>query len=417
MLIFCLFCREIPDIHENSGIFRGVSRESGESWVGEGGTPASKMEAAFGSKLSKTELQTLAFLLDTIVEEKLKSQPLSSSSASSKAKSTSAVLVEEEEEFKKTLREKLTNPEAVFAFLNEEIDGQKEAKEVLSNALYYHFTNRFLHNNYDEVYTSLLLGPSGSGKTASVKRLAKFLDLPFVEVDATNLTPSGWAGDDIEKVVASRLALQSGGNPSKARRAIVFIDEVDKLRIKPGDKDGQHLKEGAQQALLKLLEGKKIVVSGEEVDTRDILFICAGSFPGLTSLIAKRAGGVDAPGRLQEFQTKDLQDYGFIVEFLGRIFETAVLDALDKDGMKRVLKKLIKKRATTLKDTEGVALTFESGAEDEIVNRAFNDPTGARVLSRLLKKVMHEDLFKIQDYKSKTLTITQAKVKSSLGIS
>jgi ATP-dependent Clp protease ATP-binding subunit ClpX len=142
----------------------------------------------------------------------------------------------------------------------------------------------------------LLIGPSGSGKTHLVKSLASYLNVPLVIGDATSLTETGYVGDDVESLLY-RLIQEAGGDLEAAQRGIIYIDEIDKLRM--SGTVGKDMRLGVQHALLKMLEGtiatvppaggwKHPLQPGIPFDTTNVLFVCGGAFVGLKDIIARR---------------------------------------------------------------------------------------------------------------------------------
>ncbi len=199
----------------------------------------------------------------------------------------------------------LLKPVEIVGKLDEYVIGQDRAKKTLAVAVYNHY-KRITHENKElddtqiEKSNIILLGPTGSGKTLLARTLAKVIDVPFTIADATVLTEAGYVGEDVESIL-SNLLQAADYDVDRAKRGIVYIDEVDKVARKSDnpsitrDVSG----EGVQQALLKILEGtvanippkggrKHPEQSFIQLDTTNILFICGGAFSGLEEIIARR---------------------------------------------------------------------------------------------------------------------------------
>jgi len=333
------------------------------------------------------------------------------------------VHAKEASDIKKSTKDKLT-PEKIVDYLNQYVVGQTEAKKLLAVAVYNHYKR--IGKKVDvELQKSnvLLVGPTGSGKTHVVKHLAKLLEVPFAQADATTITEAGYVGDDVDMVLAS-LVVAADGDIARAEKGIIYIDEIDKIASTGGN--GRDVKgEGVQQSLLKMLEGSVMQVNPQggkknpqgpiaEIDTTNILFICGGAFGELTDSqnIKRRSLGIKSADKDKEekrqVKPKELIKFGMIPEFMGRLPILAQLQLLEPEDLIKILqdpKDSLVKQYRALFALDGVDVTFTPEFLKGVAAKAFDDGTGARGLRSIMEKSLVDHMYTIPSRRLKKLTI------------
>ena len=350
-----------------------------------------------------------------------------------------------------------TMPEELESYLESFVVKQEWAKAVLATKVCTHF-NRIKHSKKSgrNMKTAgvgmiknnvLMIGPTGVGKTYIIKLIAEKLGVPFVKGDATKFSETGYVGGDVEDLIRD-LVYEANEDIELAENGIIYIDEIDKIASAPNIIGHDVSRTGVQRALLKPMEETDVDLkvphdpisqiqaiehyrrTGKRekrvVNTKNILFIMSGAFGELSQIIKKRLQsqgiGFEADVRpteipweiLKEVTARDLIEFGFESEFVGRLPVIVVFDELTKEDLLEILKNpnnpiIISKRLDF--NAYGIDIKFEDEALVKISEKAAAEKTGARGLVSVIEKALIPFEKKLPSTEHKRFLVTKEVVE------
>ena len=256
----------------------------------------------------------------------------------------------------------------------------------------------------------IILGPSGSGKTEIIRQVSKLLNIPLLLTSVTGMSQAGYIGRGTDEILKDLLTLTKG-DISKAERAIVVLDEFDKIATR-GNK-GDISTNGVQNELLKIVEDGTFGIDYNHgsrmiLNTEHITFIGVGACTDiLTKKINKQAGFTsdikDKVITTGKINADDLvEKLGLKAELVGRMGKIIRLNDLDIDTLKKIItdsKKSAYNDKVNLIKKSNVKYIEENHDEiiETIAKIAKDKKIGARAISSIVNEMFSDIMFNLSD--------------------
>ena len=208
-----------------------------------------------------------------------------------------------------------------------------------------------------------------------------------------------------------------------AEKGIIFIDEIDKIG---STGEGAVNTTRVQAELLKMIEGAEVKVCVNEnrqnpqyeyMNTKNILFVCAGAFAGLQEAIQSSQGGINITGSLtpdsnswqEKVTTDNLSKFGMMPELLGRLPVLAFTNSLSVTELTRVFtepKNSLVEQYQELFSVDDVTVEFDEELLKNMAERCIKNKIGVRGLKALMEKELKDISFNIDQYAGSSIRVS-----------
>ncbi len=349
----------------------------------------------------------------------------------------SAIIVENDidevhsccEEEREVDKESMTqNMYPLICKVKEFIKGQDEGVTQIGRLIYRHVM-RCMYNsaNPDNPISMkenfIVVGPTGVGKTATIEEFCRLLKIPCVCVDMTSLTKAGYVGDNISEYF-SRLIDLANNDIKLAEHGIVILDEGDKNMRNSQERSEDPGGQSMMYEMLKKMEGSEISLGhGKFFNTKEVLFICMGTFVAAYEHREKRVRGKrmgfvsnaeNDDATLGRFISDDFEKAGAPREWIGRFPCIVEFKALSEQDMIDILHNSSKspfiQNKKLMDFAYGVELTITPEGEFMVVKNALKYNIGARGLNRAISELLEsvEAKLLVEHGSCKKVTIGEA---------
>ena len=274
-------------------------------------------------------------------------------------------------------REKLLHAEE---HIGKRLIGQKKAVETVSDAI--RRARAGVSDPNRPTGSFLFLGPTGVGKTELAKSLADFLfddERAMIRIDMSEYGEK----HSVARLVGAPpgyVGYETGGQLTEAVRrrpySVVLLDEVEKAHPDVFDILLQVLDDG------RLTDGQ-----GRTVDFRNTVLILTSNL-GSQFMVDQT---LDA--KTKEESVMDVVRTAFKPEFLNRLDDVVMFDALGREDLARIVDLQIDAMQKRLSDRR-IVLDITPAASDYLAQEGYDPAFGARPLRRLVQRTIGDGLAK-----------------------
>lgn len=323
--------------------------------------------------------------------------------------------------------------DSICKIIGKKVFGQDEAVKRVVYTVYKNLSAN-LHSELDEPVKkhqhALLIGNTGVGKTFIAETVAKYFNLPYVRVDCSEFTSSGYVGKSVEQILERLYDMTNNKEYNAnerleiAENGIIILDELDKKKVSPEATGRDVTGRSVQQELLKFFEPSTILIKNNSIafNTSKLTILATGAFVGLDKIIEKRLHlnsigfKTDTNSNesvLEKVTDEDLFEFGLIPELVGRISVVLKLNDLSVS----TLTDIIYNTLATSSDffaKKYFQLEVDPFLIENMAISSLNAKTGARDIDKIVEDLIYPALYEV--FQSEPGGICHIKEDSSIEL-
>lgn len=274
--------------------------------------------------------------------------------------------------------------------IHKRIIGQKSAVDAVARAM--RRGRAGIQNPNKPIGSFMFLGPTGVGKTELSKVLSNIMfekEQSFIRIDMSEYMES----HSISKMIGSPpgyVGFEDGGQLSELVRrnpySVILFDEVEKAHP------------DVLNILLQVLEdGQLTDAKGKKINFKNTVIIMTSNVGAHRIMVPETIGFTSinsAQENYEKMKTSVMAEVKrtFKPEFINRIDDVIVFNALNIDDMKQIMTLLVNELSNRCKKLYGINLVIENAVKEYIVEKHNDLKMGARTLKRAVKLELEDAL-------------------------